>query len=353
MASKLTSHKVALYAIIASICFILVFALVYPFIQTAIVPAWNRILGIQEPAPGVPPGFIYFGNLQVNIPMYDVYDDSVVTPTNIVCKLWHADEATLFGSKTTPDGDDDISGQVLTEDAGILYLSVDHEATVIYYTDDAESDGATGYLTALSPKDVDDDGVLEHYFKLDVTSLAPLDAGETQREITLNLYAMQTDVTGLNIVSITNPSSADLSGATYLDLYATAYVDAVTQGDGFKLVRVELTMPDAANETYVEDGKVKSVWMQVGDYKWTVLSWQPGQDRFLVWEATDVTQEVYGKPILYDKNMGTTDVAKCTVHIKGANFAANATWNPTIKLTFINPAGTISTDTLAITFTDT
>jgi len=275
---------------------------VYPFIQAAVVPWWNQIIGVEPTVEGeVPEGFVYTGNLQVNLPMYDVYDDSTVTPTGIVCKLWHADEVTLFGSKTTPDGDDDIQGQVLTEDAGILYLSVDHVATVIYYTDDAESGESTGYLTALPPKDVDDDGTLEHYFKVDLTTLAPLAAGETQKEVTLNLYAMQTDVTGLDITSISQASSADLSGSTYLDLYATAYVAAVTQGDGFKLVRVELTMPDSANETYYEDGKVKNVWVQVGDYKWTVLSWQPGQDRFLVWEASDVTQEVYGKPILLRK----------------------------------------------------
>jgi len=354
MSRKLTSYRVFWYALIAGIAFVLVFALIYPLILTAVVPWWNDVIGVpKEPAPGVPPGYVYTGNLQVNIPMYDIYDDGVITPTNIVCKLWHADESTLFGSKTTPDGDDDIQGQVLTADAGILYLSVDHAATTIYYTDDAESGESTGYLTALPPKDVDDDGTLEHYFKVDVTSLTPLAAGETTKEITLNLYAMQTDVTGLDITIISQATSADLSGATYIDLYATAYVAAVTQGDGFKLARVELTMPDSGNETYYEDGKVKNVWVQVGDYKWTTLSWQPGQDRFLVWEATDVTQEIYGKTVLYDKNMGLTDVGKCTVHIKGANWDASALWNPTIKLTFIDPAGTISTDTLALTFTDT
>jgi len=348
---KLTSQRILWYSVIAAIGFILVFAFVYPFIQVGVVPWWNRLLGITEtPGPGEA-GYIYYGNLQVNIPIYDVYDDSTTTPTGIVCKIWHADETTLFGSATTPDGDDDISGQVLPEDKGILYLGVDHVATVIYYTLDTES--ATGYVTALSPKDWDDDGMLEHYFKVDVSSFAPLAAGETQREVTLNLFAMQTDVTGLNLVGVANATSADLSGATYLDLYATAYVDGVTLGDGFKMVRVELTMPDSANETYYEDGKVKNVWVQVGEYKWTTLSWQPGQDRFLVWEATDVTQEVYGKPILYDKNMGATDVGEITVHIKGANFVASAFWNPTVKLTFIDPAGTITTDTLSMTFTDT
>ena len=50
----------------------------------------------------------------------------------------------------------------------------------------------------------------------------------------------------------------------------------------------------------------------------------PAQDRFLFWEASDVTQEVNGKQIMFDRNMGDSEVCKITVHIKGANFAASA-----------------------------
>ena len=44
-----------------------------------------------------PSGYVYSGNLNVNIPIYDIYDDSAVTPTGIVVKLWHADQKTLVG----------------------------------------------------------------------------------------------------------------------------------------------------------------------------------------------------------------------------------------------------------------
>ena len=304
---------------------------------------------------GVPPttttSFVYSGNLKVNLPGYDVDTDAAATFTGLIAKIYHADQQTLFGT-VTMDGTDSITGQVDTADNGVLYLSVDHAATVIYYLLDAKTDAVNSLLTAQSPKDVDSDGVLEHYFKIDLSNLTPLQAGETQKEITLNAYAMACDVTGLDWTATINPSSASLSGTSYVDLTAEGYMTAVTESSGFKIVRVELTMPNSANETYVEDGKVKSVWVQVGGYKWTVLSWQPGQDRFLVWEASDVTQEVYGKDLLYIKNSGTT---WCTykVHMQGASFAASAVWNPTLKITIIDPAGTISTVSEALTFTDT
>jgi len=321
--------------------------LLSPTGQTFIQSIFKKPTGVELP----PEGFVYTGNLKVNLAEYNIYDDSAATTTNIVAKIWHADQATLFGT-VTMDGSDSITGQVNAADNGVLYLSIDHAATVIFYTLDTKTGTVNTMLTAQSPKCVDADGVLEHYFKLDLSSLTPLTAGETQKEITLNMYFMGADVSGLDWTATINPSSAALSGTAYVDLTAEGYMTSVTEGTGFKIVRVELTMPTSGNETYVEDGKVKNVWVSIGDYEWTVLSWQPGQDRYLVWEASDVTQEVNGKDLFYAKNAGTT---WCTykVHIQGANFAASAVWNPTLKITIIDPAGTISTVSETLTFTDT
>lgn len=313
----------------------------------------QRFLQPEQVAPGVPPQYIYSGNLKINLNTYDLYDDTIQDPNDAVdVKIFHADGFTVFGTATLLDGTDSITGQVFPHDQGILYLAVDHDTGTTEYYLDSKTDEVNVYLIAMSPRDIDDDGVLEHYWKLDVTSLTPLQAGETQKEITLNLYCMPADVTGLDWTSVLNPSSPDLSTSAYQDLTAEGYMSGVSEGYGFKVVRVELTMPNTGNETYVEDGKVKNVWVQIGTDKWTVLSWQPGQDRFLVWEATDVTQEVYGKTYFYTKNAGTTWL-RYYVHIQGANFAAGAVWNPTLKITVIDPAGTISTVTESITFTDT
>lgn len=356
--AKLDTKKVFWFSVIAGLGFILVFAFVYPFVTTVGVPWWNQILGIEEAKEGEkPPGFMYSGLLNLNLPMYDVYDDSTITPTDIVCKLWHADETTLVGSKTTPDGSDDITGEVFASDQGILYLSVDHNGTTIYYTLDQESEDAGTYLTALTPKDVDDDGILDHYFKVDITNLSPLAAGETQKEITINLYTLDADVTDLAATSQLNGTSADLSDTSYLDLYATGYLSGISEGDGFKFVRVELTMPDSGNETYVNDGMVKNVWVSLGygkdkTYKWDSMLWQPGQDRFLAWEATDIAEEVYARSIIYERGAGDT-FASYQVHIQGANFDAGAVWKPTVKITYISPAGVLGTISRIIEFRDT
>jgi hypothetical protein len=309
----------------------------------------------------IPEGYVFHGNLNVNIPIYDEYDDSTITATNIVAKLWHADQTTLVGSKTTPDGSDDITGEVSVADNGILYLSVDHAATTIYYIDDAKSDAACGYITAMPPTDTDLDGTLEHYFKVNLAGLTPLTAGETQKEITLSLYSIQYDAPSL-ITSSVNGTNADLSGSSYVDVYCTGYLDGITAGDGFKIVKIVLnTGVDGDNETYYEDGKVKDLWISLAygyskTYTWTsydyAYSGAAVATRFTFnIGVTDTTQEVYGKNVLYEQNCGST-FAVYTVHIKGAGFTATQDWEPTLYVYYINPAGTVASVTQLISFDD-
>jgi len=356
---KLKSSQVFWYAVIAAIGFVLVMTLIMPFIQTAVVPWWNKILGIEEPTiPGeVPSGFIYSGSLTVTLNTYDVYNDVSYNPDDAVdIRILHADQETIFGSATTLDGTDSISGQVTEADQGILYLVIDHDTgTTEYYLDEETAD-ANGYLTALTPTDDDEDGTFEHYFKLDVTSLAPLAAGETTKAITLNLYAMDADV-AYTITSIAQGTSADFSGSTYLDSYATAYWASGALGDGCVFTRFTMVMPDAANTSMVTDGDVKNIWVSVqGDYntlyKWTNPELQEGQDRFMVWEADDVTQETQGKTLLYDRNIGSAEVGKITIHAKCANFGAGEMFQVTVTFKIIDPAGGSTSETLAMTFTD-
>jgi len=308
------------------------------------------------------PTGVYFGNLDVNIPIYDEYDDSTITATGIVCKLWHADQKTLVGSVTTPDGVDDITGEVSAADNGILYLSVDHVATTIYYCDDAKSDVACEYLTAMTPTDTDLDGTLEHYFKVDLSSLTPLTAGETQKKITLSLYSINYDNPS-GITSSVNGTSASLNGASYIDIYSTGYLAGIDAGNGFKIVKVVLnTGTTGDNETYYEDGKVKDIWMSLSygyskTYTWTSFDYAYSgagvATRFTFnIGVTDTTQEVYGKNVLYEQNCGST-FATFTVHIKGAGFTASSSWQPTLYIYYINPAGTVASVSHLVAFTDT
>ena len=308
-----------------------------------------------------PSGYVYTGNLNVNIPIYDIYDDSAVTPTGIVAKLWHADQKTLVGSVTTPNGTSDITGEVTAQDNGVLYLSVDHVATTIYYIDDAKSDSASTYLTALPPTDVDQDGTLEHYFKVDLSSLTPLQAGETQKTITLNLYAIDYDNPS-GITSSTNGTSASLSGSSYIDVYSTGYLAGIDAGDGFKITKVILnTGTTGDNETYYEDAKVKDLWISLTygygkTYTWSSYDYAYSgagvATRFTFnIGVTDTSQEVYGKNVIYEQNCGST-FATVTVHIKGANFASTASWEPTIYIYYIDPAGTTSSISATIAFED-
>jgi len=356
---KIKTGRVVIYAGAAAITVILVFML----FAYAVIP-YLASVGIKQPTetPGPKPeGFMYSGKLSVDIPIYNVYNDSTLTVTNVVAKLWHADEATLVGSKTTPDGTDDINGQVSPSDNGVLYLSVDHEATTVCYIDDARSDGASEALTALAPKDTDDDGTLEHYFKVSLDSLGPLAAGETQKVITLNLYAIEYDAPSA-IVSSVNGTSADLSDTSFLDVYSTGYIDGIAAGKVFKIVKVLLdTGTTGSNETYYEDAKVEDLWISLTygydkTYTWSSYDYAysgSGVATRFTFDigVTEFTEEVYAKNVVYERNCGST-FATFTIHVKGANFDASASWIPTLYIYYITPAGTVTSINHAVAFTD-
>lgn len=346
---RLKTSTIVVWTAAATITFLVIATILWPYV-TAVL---QSILGVVPETGKEKEKYIYSGNLRVNLMIYNVYDDSPLNPDDdVIIKILHADGKTLFGTASGLGSQNYITGQVLESDRGILYLVVDHETGTTEYFLDEKTAAVNPYLTALSPRDVDNDGILEHIWKLDVSSLTPLQGGETYKEITLNLYAMVCDVTGLSFASTINPSSPDLSGPSYVSLVAEGYLTGVDEGAGFKVVRVELTMPNAGNESYVDTGKVKNVWVQINEDRWTQLRWEPAQDRFLVWEAADMTQEVYGKPYFYAKGAGATWFTY-KVHIQGANFAPGAKWTPTLKITYINPAGTLGTVSVTLSFTDT
>lgn len=345
---KIKTSNVVIWSATACITVLVIATIFWPYI----ISAWNSVFG---PGPGEEKKYVYSGNLQITLNTYNLYNDSVLNPHDSVkISVFHADGSTVFGTATGLDGTDVISGQVFESDNGILYLAIDHGSGNTEYFLTEKTDAVNAYLTALPPRDVDNDGILERYFMLDVSWLPPLQAGETQKTITLNLYAMQADVSGVSWSATLNPSASGLSGTEYIGLEATGYMTGVFEGCGFKVVKIELTLPDAGNVTYIEMAKVKNIRLTLGGesfYNLGSLLDSAGK-RIVVWQAQDVAQEIYGKQYFYAKNAGTMWL-QYSLYIQGANFASSAKWNPTLKLTIIDPAGTISTVTQSITFTDT
>ena len=298
----------------------------------------------------------YSGPLKINLPAYNSYDDSVYSTASVAVKIYHADKCTLFGSTTTSTA---ITGTLLPEDNGILYMVLDLGVDTEEYIDSARITNANSYITEHFPWDYDSDGIIEYGYTLNLTSLTPLAEGESYKEITINQYYWRCDVTGLMDVSLINATSADLSGTSYVDLTSSGYISGCSLGYGFKIVKVELLFPNSANASYYDNGQVKNIWISLGygkDKTWTWSSFQARGTGDLYLTANigviDITQEYYGRLMFYESGAATT-VFTYNVHIQGANFSPGAVWMPTLEITYINPAGTLGTISGVMSFTDT
>lgn len=297
----------------------------------------------------------YVGILNLTHPYYSSYDDSSYTSAYPDLKAYHKDKQTLFGSSADTS---EITGRMEEEDSGILYLAMDIGADTQYYLDMSRILSANSRLGGLFPWDYDNDGTLEYGMKIDCTDLSPLTGGETMKEATFNMYVWPADVAGLAGTSQLNTTASGLSGAVYYDYTCSGYFSGCSQGSGFKVVKAEVTLPDSGNATYVEDGQVKNVWLSVGyakdqTYTWyDTGSWEYSNKRWLFdIGVDDPTQEYYGNLFFYGRTASAT-VFSYSLHIQAANFGASAVFLPTIKLTYINSAGTIGTISRVVAFTD-
>jgi len=345
---KLKTSKVVLWSAAACLTVLVITGIFWPYISAY----FQSSIGGVKP----PPTYIYSGNLKINLPCYNSYDDTKYTTSNATVLFYHADKSTLFGSTSTSAA---TTGQIKAEDHGILYMVLDTGTDTTEYVDSARIFSANSpYITEAFGWDYDNDGVLEYGYKLDFTSLTPLAAGETQKEATVNQYYWLYDAPATPASSV-NATSANLNGGSYLTLSCEGYVTGVAQGYGFKIVKVELTFPDSGNATYYDTGKVKNVKISLGYGTGKVWSWASFQGRgtgdlYLTANigVTDITQEYNGKLCMYDRNAGST-VFSYSVQIQGANFGAAAEWTPTLVITYINPAGTPGTISRIINFYDT
>ena len=346
---KLKTSKVVVWAAAATLTVLVISAIFWPYIMTF----WNATFG---PGPGPKEKFIYSGSLKINLPVYNSYDDSTYKTSNATVKIFHADKTTLFASTSTSAA---VTGEILPEDNGILYMVLDSESDTTEYVYSTRIKSANSYVTEEFQWDYDSDGIIEYGYKLDFTSLTPLAAGESQKEVTLNQYYWLYDAPAATATSTINATSASLDGGSYLTLSSEGYLTGVAQGYGFKIVKVELTFPNAGNATYYDTGKVKNVQISLGYGTGKVWTWTQFQSRgtgdlYLTANigVTDITQEYYGKLAMYERNAGAT-VFSYRVQIQGANFASTASWKPTLVITYINPAGTPGTVSRPIAFTDT
>ncbi|MFA5714938.1 MAG: hypothetical protein WC998_04320 [Candidatus Paceibacterota bacterium] len=300
---------------------------------------------------GLPVGGVFSGPLAVSFTFLDHLNlDAVDTSANATVKIYHADKTSLFG--TTSIGAT-ITSQVQPSDHGKLWLLLQPAATRYVVADYTAAQ--SNYLGTASPYTVE--GVEYYMFPFDVSSLKQVSGLTTP--ITLNIYQYDADVSGLTLNSLANATSADYSGTSWVTASGSGYLSGLTQEDSFKIAKIELSMPDAANISLLDNSHVKSLSVTIGlgngqaPRQFTSYTHATGGS-YIQFQTgiVDTTQEYQGIPVLYSATDATTSISY-TVSCQLSGFTASDVWDPTLTITWIGPNGATGTVTKEVSFTDT
>jgi hypothetical protein len=298
---------------------------------------------------GGTPG-IFSGSLKVSFTFLDHLNlDTVDTSANATVKIYHADKTSLFGTTSVGAA---ITSQVLPADNGKLWLLLQPAATRYVVAD--YTDQQSPYLGFVQPYKIE--GVEYYMFPFDVSSLNQV--GGLTTEISLNIYQYDADVAGLSLTSLANATSADYSGTSWITASGSGYLSGLTQEDSFKIAKIELSMPDAANISLLDNSHIKSLSVTLGlgngqaPRTFTQYSHATGGSYIqFVTGIADTTQEYEGIPVLYSATDATTSISY-TVSCQLSGFTASDVWDPTLTITWIGPNGATGTVTKEVSFTD-
>lgn len=301
-----------------------------------------------KPTPG-----IFSGPISINFAFLNHADlDSAYTTANGTGKVYHKD-GSLLGTMTAAGV---VTGNVLPQDNGQLYLQWQPASTV--YLDSKVTADNSVYLGAATPKSIE--GVLYYYFPLDVSDLVQVSGLTTS--IYINMYLYVADVSGLDYTSVTNATSADFSGTSWVTASATGYISGMTQETAFKITKVEVSMPDAANITVFDNSHVKNLQVKLGlgnGNSMTLTHFEHNTGGTYIQyiipspygPISDPTQEYYGVPVVYASTDAATDIS-FSLSGQFSGFTASSVWEPTLIITTIGPNGATATFSVAVDFTD-
>jgi len=339
-------------------------------VSTLLVLSYSGIIALSsEPLPGQPtptpiasvPASAY--KVTSDVVVSNNYNNSAITPTNVVYTIWKDAACTQQLNTVTADGSDQLAYTVSSGQT-IVYFSIDNAATTVMYVDTAKTVASTSGLTYIGARDIDNDGVKEYVFALDVSSASgALSGGQTTKPVDISVWAWKADVTGLgfNTGTAGNFTASTLSGSTIVHAITTNYMTGVSEGGAFAISKITVVLPNAANSTYFTAGKVSNVKLAIngqtyilddtnydtGTYTWTVYEAPAGLKDFP--NAQMVFYNDVGSPPIY-----ATDLGKATWTMDASDFDASGVLQGTLTVNYVTPAGVGSgTITAIMTLTDT
>jgi hypothetical protein len=294
-------------------------------------------IGIPDWEGGVP-GSVYSGRLKLNIVEIKRVDGSDYDISDSFYRVIHGSGS--YNDKVADVSSDSVTGEIKPSDAGIWYLVLDYGTNTTFWLDHTET-LKDPYITEIAGRDGDQDGFQETYLTLDFSQLAPLTAGESQKEREISLVFCPARTTSITFTSLTNASSIGTSAYSYKT--ATGYMAGFTEGDLGKIAKVELVFDDSGNTTYPDVGYWMLTHLKLGPYTWTATTfggYDLANTRFQA-KFGDQINSQGGKPIYYAKNAGDT---WATYEVKAycKYPSASKTIFVDVNLYFYKPDGTLT-----------
>jgi len=299
---------------------------------------------------GVETGNPYYGRLKIYSEFYWSYDKSTIYGGAITYKVYHKDKVNLAASFT--DASPNATVTVWDSDDGLLYLVADYGTGTTNVLDiDAIQQQAFVKPGSYQGWDYDLDGTVEPCFQIDITSLPALSAGLTAHEIDVNMFAWKY-ASGLTITNIANITSVSTTALT--DYYSENYFSGISEGYAFKIVKMEITFADisdatqkAANDTYAENGNIKlrEVTCSWGTYSGSQITWELSNHRWVINVGVPDINNEQGAILLQRRRGDPATTLTVKIHWQCKFAAASKTLNPTLKITYIDPASTTGTYT--------
>jgi hypothetical protein len=310
-----------------------------------------------------PDGVDYFyehgGQLKITLKMYNEYNNTLVSATRPAVTIYHAKgidfsapSGNVFGTMDATT--DNVTHDLWVSDEGVLYLVIDHGTSVNDWFI-APDNNLQYAVSGPTEWDHDGDGTYEYMWKIDVKELPRLQAGESIKNVAMNLYLTQADesfdiASDYNVTGVTNTEWTYVDSAIYVSL---------DKGHAVKMNKLVLDLTGTgsnANHTLIDNNSVQIQYAKLviqGGKSYTFDSFtfsKAGKE--VVFDLGDYveseTQEFYGIPIYRDVDEGVR-FATLYLRIK-AKFDQSDGFVPDVKASFIDSVGTITTKSQLMDF---
>lgn len=306
------------------------------------------------------PGNPYTKAISLTVTTTWAYDDSNLGMNGDRFQVYHHDLSTVANGNVTVTAGVGTAATItqLAGDNGLLYLVHDYNTQTTGFIDrDLTVSRNAPFLTGWMLRDIDNDGIMDIVFTLDVSMFPDLAGGQTTQPVALHIFAWRSQA-AITMTAISSPTGMTTAG----DYHVTGYFSAWT-GEGYqlRLVKAQIGTSNSGSTAVTANATIGALFvagtlqlkgLTLSDVKgkytqvYSTVPYDAANSWFLLYSAnyngaTDPTQAEYGTNFIYQRQAGASWMGyDIWLHSSSGAMTAANKYYAIIYLTFINPAGT-------------